>query len=253
MTGKRGRRTASGVFVLESFRDNLTIDRYDPVFAGMRASKLKHLCSENSEDAITWNVFRTLRQFSPEHWLPVLASAAFGPSVSMDSAGATVDLWRMVSPPLSLVREADEGQSEIDILIESPHWVWFIEAKYKSDISTGTTTRPDRDQVIRNIDVGSFYAGVRDFYFSLLVLSAKRTCKGLASIEEHGDSARIRAALPHRTDGLDNYRGSGVLTWADAATALKRCATGEPGPLADVLVDRALAWLGEHGIHPAGA
>jgi hypothetical protein len=43
----------SGVWVEDDFRTNLIIDRYDPVFADMRASKLKHLRSANSEDAVT--------------------------------------------------------------------------------------------------------------------------------------------------------------------------------------------------------
>ncbi|RPH62556.1 MAG: hypothetical protein EHM89_05390 [Acidobacteria bacterium] len=80
-------------------------------------------------------------------------------------------LWRTVAPPPSLVALAAEGDSEIDVLIESPEWVWFIEAKYQSDISIKTTTRPLRDQVLRNIDVGSYYAGVRRFFFSLLALA----------------------------------------------------------------------------------
>jgi hypothetical protein len=46
---------------LDDFRDNLIIDRHDPIFASMRASKIKHLRSENSEDAVTWNVFRPSR------------------------------------------------------------------------------------------------------------------------------------------------------------------------------------------------
>jgi len=68
-----GHVSPSGVFIAEDFRTNLIIDRYDPVFADMRASKLKHLRSANSEDAVTWNVFRSLRQIAPQAWLPVLA------------------------------------------------------------------------------------------------------------------------------------------------------------------------------------
>jgi hypothetical protein len=62
----------SGVRIARDFRSNLIIDRYDPVFADMRASKIKHLRSVNSEDAITWNVFRSLRQIEPSvpRWTP---------------------------------------------------------------------------------------------------------------------------------------------------------------------------------------
>ena len=65
----------------------------------------------------------------------------------------TVFLWRDVAPPPARLRSGDEGISEIDIVIESPSWVMFIDDKYKNDISGGTTTRPDRDQVLRtNVD-----------------------------------------------------------------------------------------------------
>ena len=49
MNFDQGRLSPSGVQIAADFRDNLIIDRYDPVFAGMRASKLKHLRSADSE------------------------------------------------------------------------------------------------------------------------------------------------------------------------------------------------------------
>jgi len=143
-----------GVWIADNFRSNLIIDRYDPVFADMRGSKLRHLRSVNSEDAVTWNVFRSLRQIAPKVWLPPLWSRSFDVAVP-DDLNAAVTLWKSVPPPLGLFVDGDEGSSEIDVVIEAASWVWFIEAKYRGDISKGTTTRPTRDQVLRNIDVGS--------------------------------------------------------------------------------------------------
>jgi hypothetical protein len=151
----------------------LIIDRYDPVFADMRASKLKHLKSVNSEDAITWNVFRSPRQITPEVWLPDLWRRAFPDGPVNSDLRAAVNCGN-IPPPLGLLEGGDEGDSEIDVIIETPTWVWFIEAKYRSDISLGTTTRPSRDQVIRNMDVGTYYVDVRQFFFSLLILSEDR-------------------------------------------------------------------------------
>jgi len=65
MQKRGGFVSPSGVLIADDFRDNLIIDRHDPVFADMRASKIKHLRSANSEDAVTWNVFRSLRQIAP--------------------------------------------------------------------------------------------------------------------------------------------------------------------------------------------
>lgn len=242
-----GKTSPSGVRIADDFRDNLIIDRYDPVFARMRATKLKHLRSENSEDALTWNVFRSLRQIDPAVWLPGLFRSAFPAAASPGASRVTVTLWPSVPPPLSLLEEADEGDSEIDVLIESPSWVWFIEAKFRSDISSGTTTRMDRDQVLRNIDVGSHYAGVRPFYFSLLVLDHQRSRAGAAAVERYGEFEQTRALLRHRPDGLTNLTGVSVITWAHMAAALSAAAsTGRVDER--TFAERALRWLKERNI-----
>lgn len=101
--------TKSGVRVSDCFRDNLIIDRYDPVLATMRASKLEHIRSENSEDAVTWNVFRSLRQIDPSVWLPALARRGL-PGVEPPPAdGAVVSLWPSSQPPPALTADGDEG------------------------------------------------------------------------------------------------------------------------------------------------
>src|SRR5438093_13330680 len=94
-----GRFSSSGVRIADDFRDNLIIDRYDPVFVGMRASKIKHLRSENSEDAVTWNVFRSLRQIDPAVWLPVLTRFAFDSELVLPSSRVTLALWVPAAPP----------------------------------------------------------------------------------------------------------------------------------------------------------
>jgi hypothetical protein len=42
VNSEEGYLSPSGVFIAADFRANLIIDRYDPVFADMRASKLQH-------------------------------------------------------------------------------------------------------------------------------------------------------------------------------------------------------------------
>lgn len=243
----------SGVRIATDFRANLIIDRYDPVFADMRASKIKHLRSVNSEDAITWNVFRSLRQVDPAVWLPRLWSEAFPSTTSPLDPVATVRLWESVAPPLGLLVDGDEGASEIDVIIESASWVWFIEAKYRSDISTGTTTRPDRDQIVRNLDVGTNYAGVRRFFFSLLVSSEQRSPVGMQRLREYRDFDVVRAKLEHhRPDRLGNLEAVGSLTWAQLAAALAHAEAEAPREDERLYASRALAWLRDRG-HTIGA
>jgi len=244
-----GHRTPSGVWVADDFRSNLIIDRYDPVFAEMRASKIKHLRSGNSEDAVTWNVFRSLRQIAPDCWLPLLWRHAF-PSVAVPAdLQAIIELWKSVAPPRALLAGGDEGDSEIDIIIEAPSWVWFIEAKFRSDISTGTTTRPERDQVLRNLDVGTHYAGVRDFYFSLLISSEKSSPLGVQRVREYADFTAVRQRLSaHRSDGLSNLKAVAHLDWTALGEVLRETATAASRPDERVHAGNALSWLRERGL-----
>jgi hypothetical protein len=241
--------SSSGVRVANDFRDNLIIDRHDPVFVLMRASKIKHLRSENSEDAVTWNVFRSLRQIHPMIWMPKLASVGLPDQVLQVDDTVTVDLWRSVAPPPSLLQFGDEGASEVDVIIESLGWVWFIEAKYHSDISTGTTTRPTRDQVLRNIDVGSYYAGVRDFHFSLLIRTAERSPLGAAAVARYGDLSIPRKELrAHRPDGLPNLRSVTTLTWASLGSVLNYAQQSASRSDEQGYAERAVEWLRTKGL-----
>lgn len=238
----------SGVRIAADFRDNLIIDRYDPAFADMRAGKIEHMRSENSEDAVTWNVFRSLRQIEPIVWLPELIRIGLPLADPREIAESVVNLWCTIVPPPSLRSTGAEGPSEIDVVIENPYWVWFIEAKYKSDISLRTTTRDDRDQILRNIDVGSYYAGVRDFYFSLLVRDRATSPIGSEAIERYSNLENTRATLSrHRPDRLANLKAVTLLSWTDLGEVLQQAhlvarRTDESG-----YAERALKWMaGKH-------
>jgi hypothetical protein len=238
----------SGVLIAADFRANLIIDRYDPVFADMRARKLKHLRSANSEDAVTWNVFRSLRQIAPEAWLPNLWQRAFPSLTCPVDLRIVVRLWQSVSPPPGLLAAGDEGASEIDVIIEAASWVWFIEAKYRSDISARTTTRPYRDQVLRNLDVGSYHAGVRQFFFSLLISSVSSSPEGVKRIGEYANLSFARAKLEaHRPDGLQNLKAVGQLTWASLAQVLDEASKAAPLEDERTYAARAVTWLRERG------
>jgi hypothetical protein len=216
-----GSKSKSGVFIYDSFRDNLIIDRYDPILAALRTKKIEHLRSENSEDAVTWNVFRTLAQINPDRWFPDLFKKAFPHhnKTLHKTNPVTIKLWESVLPPAAIV--LPEGRSEIDIIIESDSFVWFIEAKYKSDISTRTTHDNTRDQIIRNMDVGLGYANGRHFFFSLLILNEAYSPVGVQTLSEHQESTAnlsllkwslISALLRHLSENAENEYERGYAT-----------------------------------------
>lgn len=236
----------TGVKITDDFRNNLIIDRYHPEFFNMRAGKLSHMQSENSEDVVTWNVFHSLRQIKPEIWAPSLYSKAFPGKQKADFEkyinSTVINLWKTVPPPPSLVEEGDEGNSEIDICMESPNWVWFIEAKLTGDISKRTTIRENRDQIIRNIDVGSYYAGVRDFYFSLLIKSEKSSKNGVKKIQEYSTFSKAHEILAeHRPDKLVNLKGISTIQWQHIGEILHKANITDQ--IENTFSERLLKWM----------
>jgi hypothetical protein len=243
----RERNRKSSVKLAADFRDNLIIDRYDPQFVPMRASKLEYMRSENSEDAITWNVFRTFRQIDPRLWYPSLFRKSFPDSDPGNPRFVTVELWFRERPPATLQHR--EGPSEIDVMIKTPSDVWFIEAKYKSDISRRTKYAPNRNQIIRNIDVGSSGAGIRDFWFSLLILGGTGASLGEQTLLDYkANRERIFNELTHRSDRLKNLREIGRLTWRDTADVLEQCVEYSTLAAEKQFAGRALTWLQQKGI-----
>lgn len=238
-------RSKTGVRIAAAFRDNLIVDRYDPSFITMRGAKTESMRSENSEDVLTWNVFRSLAQVDPAVWYPWLFERAF-PGLRLERPqDVAVRLWvRLPPPPTLRLHQKDEGESEIDVLIETERSVWAIEAKYRSDVSERTTNNPDRDQVLRNIDVGTWYAGVRNFYFSLLLLDGATAGKGTALVDRCSPgAAELMNRLPHRHDALKNLHGVGILRWSSLASVLSRCAKEAPRADERANAERAVAWL----------
>jgi len=240
-----GKLTAKGVFIADDFRDNLIVDRYDNVFAAMRGEKINHLRSENSEDVLTWNVFRSLHKINPSLWLPAFFVRAFHIDLAEQPKVVALDLWpKLVPPPALRLFQKDEGESEIDVRIETERLVCFIEAKYKSDISRRTKNNTDRDQIIRNLDLGTWHAGRRDFFFALLVIDEAHSADGLATLNRYTkERASVISHLPHRTDGLENLKGLGHLTWCDMAEILCRCETQAEHEDERQTAKRATEWL----------
>ena len=139
------------------------LDKLAETYSRGKVRGLPRILSENSEDARTWYYFSPLLSEGPDRAqvLERLVRQAFpgaAPSQVLDSIRSSeLIFWPKLSPPPS--RPQREGTSEPDILIRlGKHGVVLIEAKYRSDVSERTTHDETRDQVIRLIDIGSWYA-----------------------------------------------------------------------------------------------
>ena len=127
------------------------------------AEGLPKILSENSEDARTWYYFSPLLNDAPQmsrvltHLLRQSFAEVVTPQVFKAIPSAELKFWPKLAPPPS--RPQVEGELEPDLLIKlGDSAVVLVEAKCQSGVSEFTTFDRDRDQVIRLIDVGSWYA-----------------------------------------------------------------------------------------------
>ena len=177
-------------------------------FAPSIAEGLPKVLSENSEDARTWYYFSPLLSDVPQR-TRVLTQlfrqsffAAVPPQVFKDIPDATLQFWPKLPPPTS--RPKVEGESEPDLLIRlGQSAVVFVEAKCHSPVSEFTNFDRDRDQVIRLIDTGSWYARQHGYDCScVLVLQYGDAQINAEKIVNRyaGQPEAIQKALPYRDD-----------------------------------------------------
>ena len=177
-------------------------------FAPSIAEGLPKVLSENSEDARTWYYFSPLLSDVPQR-TRVLTQlfrqsffAAVPPQVFKDIPDATLQFWPKLPPPPS--RPQVEGESEPDLLIRlGQSAVVFVEAKCHSPVSEFTNFDRDRDQVIRLIDTGSWYARQHGYDCGcVLVLQYGDAQINAEKIVNRyaGQPEAIQKALPYRDD-----------------------------------------------------
>ncbi|MBD8027811.1 hypothetical protein H9636_14250 [Ureibacillus sp. Re31] len=231
----------SGVYLQEHFRDSLIIDRYDPQLERLRKRKQEQLSNQYSEDAIVWNVFRTFNQIDRSLWIEPLFQTSFHINFPYSIDAIKIHFWKRIRPPKSY--PLLEEQSEIDIIIESDEFVWFLEAKYKSDILFNTTQHRKRDEILRHIDVGTNYARKKDFYFSLIIMDKYSSPYGYRMTTEYRDSIEgIIGLLPHRKN-LANLKGINVFTWKEVQSLFKTVYLYSKNKYEKFIADQASYWL----------
>lgn len=194
-----------------------------------RVAWLPKICSENSEDAQTWSHFSHLLSVSPKtkrDWLKTFLEEALERSPKEDLARMLLNpellFWRgkkedpLYIPPPNLGFE--EGNTEVDLTILGKKAIVFVEAKYRSEIGMRTTHHPNRDQIIRNIDVGTYYAWDKGLNFYFILLTSSDCEKSIRQLRYYRNNPqKIVERLLHRPDiprKLEQIvENLGLITW----------------------------------------
>jgi hypothetical protein len=217
---------------------------------GAKGQDLKRIYSSSmSEDYVTWNVMRLLQHTDPGKWWPkMLALARSENPVStipgMENDLPELDAWQKCLAPQEYERQSRErmahsnnpslvarsknvspveGETEVDLVIRGCSYLIHIEAKLESDVSMKTTYDPDRNQIIRNIDVLLEECNHRVPIFWMFVKD-KGSARAYTQLTDlyRTDPEALAFALPHRNPNVlwEIAQRITLLRWCDLLTIL---------------------------------
>ena len=103
--------------------------------------------------------------------------------------------------------------------------------------------------MLRNLDVGSYHAGVRAFYSSLLVTDAGKSPTGAQAVARYADLETPRSLFRgHRPDGLAKLKAVTLITWSDLTLVLAAAARSARREDERGYATRPFDWMRERGL-----
>lgn len=154
--------------------------------------KLKNSYSSNSEDALTWSCFDTLRKYKPENLVDALNEIledsfnGSSPFIFKHEKNITVEIGKeYIAPTLKTLKNKNE-KTEVDASIETEDRLIFFEAKLYSSISFPTDIQP-HNQIANKLRIGLDYSRMnnKQFYFIFLDIAPLKEL----SIQKHKTEA----------------------------------------------------------------
>ncbi len=223
---------------------NLIIDRYETAVLEIATSTVND-SRTSVEDAVTWNIFRSLRQVDAAVWLPELCRRGLPAVESLVTAGCRVSVWPSAGTDTGSFPKAS-ADTHIDALLESSSWVWMIQTEHRSHAKEAATLS---DAVRKLLDWGSRYADERALYFSVLVCTKEQAPAGVETVGRYADLSVWRTLLAeHPPSGLPNLKALTILTWSDLATVLGAAVQNVDRADERGYAARALAWMHGQGL-----
>lgn len=124
------------------------------------------LVHKTAEDVVVATVFGILKNLPPKIFTnPWLSKVSAGIISGADDW--EFSFWERQRRPICI----NEGSTEVDIVLQSKDNLVFIEAKIDAQPSTSTTHIADRNQLLRNLDIGYHRAKEQGKRFTLIFLT----------------------------------------------------------------------------------
>jgi hypothetical protein len=178
-----------------------------PIVLDLR-ERLSHagipLVHPTSEHVVLANVFGTVKNFSVDvvinPWLEMVTQTE-----SIRASDWKFSFWGKQQKPIGPV---GEGSTEVDLILESSRSLVFAEVKMDAEPSQGTRSDPERNQLLRNLDIGYRRARQVEKAFALVYVTPDAS--------EPDIVARLRTeprTFPANAD-LDWQKISACLFWS---------------------------------------
>jgi hypothetical protein len=124
------------------------------------------LIHPTSEHVVLANVFGIIKNISADAalnpWLQKITHSRVLPTNCW-----RFSFWEKQHRPMGSI----EGNTEVDLVLESENSLVFVEVKMEAEASTGTKADPERNQLIRNLDVGFHRAQEENKSFDLIYVT----------------------------------------------------------------------------------
>ena len=227
-------------------RDRFVIAPHHPDRLRRPAASLNAPSDERFQQALVWNIFRTLELVAPSFWLRRFHVRLTGDPSLVPPQIVRVHLWQEL--PLPPVQRIDGGRSHVvgDVVIETEHAVWTLVADSPRCDVTGS------EVTAAIVDAGGWFAGVRQHYCGVIESPGRNTSPGSLLQSRYSrsrDSAPLRSAT--RGPATPPHARWGGIQWSELAAVLTDCceAANLP-PIERALARNALEWLTSVGTDP---
>jgi hypothetical protein len=198
------------------------------------------------QQALTWNVFRTLELVAPAYWLRRFHTRLVGQPSLVAPQIVQVQLWRALPLPPILQIDGAHPDVTVDVVIETEHDVWTLIVPRQGEVSN------IQERAVHVIDAGAWLAGARAHHCGVIECDGDNAKAGSLLKSRYArsrDSAALRSAS--RGPAAPTTITWGVMEWSDLAAILLECSEAPNlPPIERTLARNAMDWLQVVGIEP---